>query len=82
MDVINIGLLAQLILPLPPKNEQVAILEFITEQDVRLEALRNTYTQQLNLLAEYRAALIHECVTGQREVPEMPPTLAEEAHAL
>jgi type I restriction enzyme S subunit len=70
MDVINIGLLGQLRLPLPPKNEQAAILEFITDQNGKINNLHSAYSRQLTLLAEYRAALIHECVTGVRSIPD------------
>ena len=82
MDIINIGLLGQLRIPLPPKNEQETILKYIAIQNLRLETLLSAYSRQLALLAEYRAALIHECVTGRKEIPEMPPLAREVAHAL
>lgn len=83
MDIINIGLLGQLRIPLPPKNEQETILKYIAIQNLRLETLLSAYSRQLALLAEYRAALIHECVTGRKEIPEPPlPPDREVAHAL
>jgi type I restriction enzyme S subunit len=53
----------------PPPDEQKEILDFIQKENARFDRLLSTYTRQLELLTEYRAALIHECVTGQRAVP-------------
>ncbi|TAN84478.1 MAG: restriction endonuclease subunit S [Gallionella sp.] len=52
--------------PLPPLEEQREILEFIQVESAKFDALHAAYARQLELLTEYRAALIHECVTGQR----------------
>lgn len=71
MDNLNTGILSCTGLPLPPLCEQVEILDFIEKQREKLDSLQASYTRQLTLLAEYRAALIHECVTGQRAVPEV-----------
>jgi type I restriction enzyme, S subunit len=49
-------------------SEQLDILRFIKNVKAKLDALHSAYARQLELLAEYRAALIHECVTGQRRV--------------
>ena len=54
---------------LPPLREQTEIVEHISNELPKLDALHSAYTHQLELLTEYRAALIHECVTGQRAVP-------------
>jgi len=82
MDVINISLLGQIRLPLPPQKEQADILEYTATQAFRLDTLSSLFSRQLALLAEYRAALIHECVTGRKEIPEMPSPAREVAHAL
>jgi type I restriction enzyme S subunit len=54
----------------PPVDEQRRILALIENETSKLDALHSAYARQLELLAEYRAALIHECVTGQRIMPE------------
>lgn len=59
-----------LLLTLPPASEQSEIVSFLNGEGSKFDALHAAYTRQLTLLAEYRAALIHECVTGQRTVPE------------
>jgi len=55
--------------PLPPQDEQREILAHIQRETAKLDGLHRSYERQLALLAEYRASLIHECVTGQRPVP-------------
>jgi type I restriction enzyme S subunit len=56
------------VIAVPPIKEQVDAVESIRDQDARFDRLISSYTRQLALLAEYRASLIHECVTGQRAV--------------
>jgi type I restriction enzyme S subunit len=64
MDNLNTGILSRTGLPLPPLNEQRDILQFIDDQNTKFDILHSAYARQLTLLAEYRSALIHECVTG------------------
>jgi type I restriction enzyme S subunit len=71
MDNLNTGILSCTGLPLPPLCEQEDILNFIEKQEHKFNCLHRSYARQLELLTEYRAALIHECVTGQRSVPEV-----------
>jgi type I restriction enzyme S subunit len=62
----------------PPAHEQEEIVAFIQREETRFNHLVSAYARQLGLLTEYRSALIHECVTGQREVGE-PAALGEPA---
>lgn len=54
----------------PPIDEQKMIIEFIEQQNFKIDSLQTAYSRQITLLTEYRAALIHECVTGQRVIPD------------
>jgi len=60
--------LTKLKIPLPPVDEQGEILAHIQCEAAKLDGLHRGYERQLALLAEYRASLIHECVTGQRPI--------------
>jgi type I restriction enzyme S subunit len=60
--------LKTVLLPVPSFSEQQKIVAHVEKENERCDALHRSYERQLALLAEYRAALIHECVTGQREV--------------
>jgi len=82
MDNLNTGILFRTGLPLPPLYEQCEILSFIERQREKFDSLLTVYARQLPLLAGYRAALIHECVTGQRPVPDRHAKAEENAHAL
>ena len=75
---IYLSTVGDLACPLPPLVEQQRILEFIETESQRIDSLLSAYARQLELLTEYRAALIHECVTGQRTVSE-PVSLGEPA---
>ncbi|MEI6068762.1 MAG: restriction endonuclease subunit S [Methylococcaceae bacterium] len=70
VESIEHNYLSSSLFPLPPINEQQEIVAFIERQNEILDNIHAAYTRQLALLTEYRAALIHECVTGQRNVPE------------
>jgi type I restriction enzyme S subunit len=71
-----------LYIPVPPHSEQVVIARYIESESAKFKNLISSYVRQLNLLAEYRAALIHECVTGQRPVPNRHTQAEETAHVL
>ena len=53
----------------PTIQEQQKIVAIYQRESGQIDSLLSAYTRQLELLTEYRAALIHECVTGQRTVP-------------
>ena len=57
--------------PVPPPEEQKAICAYIAKVSPILDSAIAAYARQLELLTEYRGSLIHECVTGQRTVPEV-----------
>jgi type I restriction enzyme S subunit len=61
--------LRKFLVALPPSDEQREILAHIQSETAKLDGLYRSYERQLALLAEYRASLIHECVTGQWKVP-------------
>lgn len=67
---INVETIHNYVMVEPPLEEQLEIVEFIEQETKRLDALQIAYARQLTLLSEYRAALIHECVTGGRRVSE------------
>jgi len=58
---------------MPPLDEQKAIVAYIEKMTGQTEAILSPYSRQLELLTEYRAALIHEYVTGQRTVTRRIP---------
>ncbi len=68
MGVINIALLGQLSLPLPPKDEQTAIVHHIETQCSHIDAIISKFKKQIKLFKEYRTALISEAVTGKIDV--------------
>jgi type I restriction enzyme S subunit len=54
-----------------PHTELDQVLTHIGNIKERFAKILSTYERQIELLTEYRAALIQECVTGQRPVPHL-----------
>lgn len=57
-----------IIVPLPPIEEQNAIVAFIHRETTKLDDLRASAERTIGLLKERRSALITAAVTGQIEV--------------
>ena len=57
-------------LPLPPIDEQRAIVAHIATETAKLDALRMATERTIALLKERRAALIAAAVTGRLHIPE------------
>lgn len=60
-----------LFLPLPPLNEQRAIHAFIDFEMARMDPLRKKVEESIEILREYRTALISAAVTGKIDVREV-----------
>ncbi len=54
--------------PVPPKDEQTAIVQHIETKCSRLDAIIVKFKKQIDLLKEYRTTLISEVVTGKIDV--------------
>ncbi len=76
----NVGMAMNLHIPLPPLIEQRAIVEFLTKEITKLDALQAQAKHAITLLQERRSALIAAAVTGQIDVRNftVPPTQATE----
>jgi len=61
----------EITLPVPPIEEQRAIVEHITTQTRKIDRLRTATERSIKLLKERRAALIAVAVTGQIDIPEV-----------
>lgn len=63
--------LAELLYPVPPKEEQIAISKYIDKTIEETNKIIELKKQQLETLDEYKKSLIYECVTGKKEVPNI-----------
>lgn len=68
MGVINLDLLKQLIIPTPPIDEQQKILISIKDESNQLNDKISRTQKLIQLLTEYRTALISEVVTGKIKI--------------
>lgn len=70
---LNFEQLRNFAIPLPPLSEQHAIAEFLDEKTVKIDALIDELSKQLDELAEYKKAVISEAVTGKVDVRDWTP---------
>ena len=59
-----------LAIPVPPLDEQRAIVAYVEDKSAAFRSLTACIESQLATLTAYRKSLIHECVTGQRRITE------------
>ena len=64
----NTSTLAQLVFPEIPRDEQHHIADFLDERTAEIDALTARIQQAIELLNEYRTALISAAVTGKIDV--------------
>jgi restriction endonuclease S subunit len=55
-------------LPLPPLEEQQAIVAYIEEKCKKIDALVEALEAEIEQLKEYKQSLIADCVTGKIKV--------------
>lgn len=67
---INIRDLKRALIPVPPKDEQVEIANFLTEHSARIHGLIRKVREGIERAKEFRSALISAAVTGKIDVRE------------
>jgi len=65
---INYQMLGRNFLPLPPSDEQQAIVAYIEEKCEKIDKLASELQSEIDYLKEYKQRLIADCVTGQVNV--------------
>ncbi len=65
---LNGKILANCVIALPPLPEQTAIVRFLDWADRRIRRVIRVRQRRINLLEEYKQALIHQAVTGKIDV--------------
>lgn len=68
MDGLNSSLLKDFKLPVPSVEEQTEIVEYLDRRCGEIDKQIGAVTKQIELLREYKQALITEVVTGKRKV--------------
>jgi len=56
------------VLPLPKIEEQKAIAAYLDKACTNIDKTKETITNQIKTLTQYRQSLIHECVTGKKRI--------------
>lgn len=74
---VNLGIIKNLFITLPPLLEQQNICDFLLKKDEEYGQILDKITIQISKLKEYRQSLIHEAVTGKIPIEEMESYLKE-----
>lgn len=70
---------ANLVMPVPPINEQLSVVSYLLHETKKIDALRDRVDLAIKHLIEYRAALITNAVTGKIDVRDfVAPTIRTE----
>ena len=72
------GRLASFKLPVPPLEEQTTIVDHVTCASSRIDSQIANCRRQIELIAEYRARLVSDVVTGKLDVRDAAEGLADE----
>jgi len=65
---INAEIVHSLRIPMPPSEEQTAIVEYLDDQTAKIDAAIAASRREIELLREYRKRLIADVVTGKVDV--------------
>jgi type I restriction enzyme S subunit len=75
---INSEIVHSLRIPVPPFEEQTAIVEYLDAQTTKIDTAIAAARREIELLREYRERLIADVVTGKVDVREVAARLPEE----
>jgi type I restriction enzyme S subunit len=64
-------------LPLPKPNEQQQLVEYLDEKIRSIRSVQSVLKRQMETLLAYRGSLVHEYVTGQRQIVQSQLSRAE-----
>ena len=74
MPKVNRDTLGASPMPVPPMSEQTAVVEYLNEALASTDELVDKTQRSIDLLREYRTALISAAVTGQIDIPAIDET--------
>lgn len=62
--------LSQVYLPIPDEKDQEEIVLYLDELSEKTYQTVHKVRNQIEIIKDYRKSLIHECVTGKKQVVE------------
>ena len=71
----------KLYVAIPPISEQMQIIEKIEAAHLKTQNLKKKVSLQIKTLQSYRKSLIHECVTGKKQVADVSMNDKQEINA-
>jgi type I restriction enzyme S subunit len=68
LPILNQAKTGYLQMAFPPVNEQIEIIKYLDNYTGKLHETKKSIQSQIETLQAYRKSLIHECVTGKKQV--------------
>ena len=78
---LNTETVGNILVPLPPLSEQLALADHLDQQTQQFDAQMATLDAQAQVLKELRKAIIHEAVTGKIDLSSYAPPQPQQAQA-
>lgn len=79
MPNLNAGMVARQRIPVPPLEEQAAVVRYVACEGQRMDLAASQKRREIELLREYRARLVAEVVTGKLDVREAASRLPDDS---
>ncbi len=70
INQLTINAINNMKVPIPPKDEQQNIIEYLTIEVEKINTLKENVKKQIEKLKEYKKSLIYEYVTGKKQIKE------------
>ena len=77
MPNLNAGMVARQRVPVPPLEEQAAVVRYVASEAQRIDLAASRMRQEIELLREYRTRLVAEVVGGKLDVREAAARLPD-----
>ncbi len=65
----NWNFIGNILVSIPPLNEQKQIVNYIEEKSQQIDELKAKYQQEIDLINEYKERLCYDAVTGKIKIP-------------
>ena len=62
---INYSKLKQYFVPIPPIEEQIAIVNYIKDRNLKIETLADKLQKELEYIKEYKQRMVSDIIIGQ-----------------
>jgi type I restriction enzyme S subunit len=81
LPILNQAKTGAVLITFPPRDEQLEIVEYLNNYSDKLSLTKDKIREQIKKVKKYRKSLIHECLTGKKQVYTGELKTKKEVHA-